>query len=73
MFTRETGIAMRAEWDIARYLQSGRLLQVLPQWYTPDAEIYAVSPKRHPYAARVRSLVDFVAAAFTQPCSSLSP
>ena len=32
------GILMRAEWDIARYLKSGRLVQVLPQYATPDAE-----------------------------------
>ena len=41
------GILMRAEWDIERYLRSGRLVQVLPQYYTPDADIYAVYPQRH--------------------------
>jgi hypothetical protein len=35
------GILMRAEWDIERYLDSGRLVQVLPQYRTPDADIYA--------------------------------
>ena len=58
------GILMRAEWDIERYLRSGRLVQVLPQYETPDAEIYAVYPQRHQMAARVRAFVDFVAAAF---------
>src|SRR5690606_11546255 len=29
------GILMRAEWDIERYLRSGRLVQVLPQYSTP--------------------------------------
>jgi LysR family transcriptional activator of dmlA len=28
------GILMRAEWDIERYLESGRLVQVLPQYRT---------------------------------------
>ncbi len=55
------GILMRAEWDIARYLQSGRLVQVLPQYHTPDADIYAVYPQRHQSAARVRAFVDFAA------------
>ena len=53
---------MRAEWDIARYLKSGRLVQVLPQYYTPDADIYAVFPQRHQLAARVRAFVDFCGA-----------
>ncbi|MFY9513480.1 MAG: LysR substrate-binding domain-containing protein [Rubrivivax sp.] len=58
------GILMRAEWDIARHLKSGRLLQVLPGWNTPDADIYAVWPQRHQHALRVRAFVDFFAEAF---------
>lgn len=60
------GILMRAEWDIERYLRTGRLVQVLPQYYTPDADIYAVYPQRHQLAARVRAFVDLVALSFTQ-------
>jgi LysR family transcriptional regulator, transcriptional activator for dmlA len=60
------GVLMRAEWDIERYLKSGRLVQVLPQYFTPDADIYAVYPQQHRVAARVRAFVDFVAAAFQQ-------
>jgi LysR family transcriptional regulator, transcriptional activator for dmlA len=59
------GIVMRAEWDIGRYLKSGRLLQVLPQWRTPDADIYAVWPQRHQHSTRVRAFVDHIAAAFS--------
>jgi len=51
------GILMRAEWDIDRYLKNGRLVQVLPQYYTPDADIHAVFPQRHQLAARVRAKV----------------
>ena len=58
------GILMRAEWDIARFLANGRLVQVLPQHTTPDADIYAVYPQRHQLAVRVRAFVDFVALAF---------
>jgi LysR family transcriptional activator of dmlA len=61
------GILMRAEWDIARYLRSGRLVQVLPQYSTPDAEIYAVVPQRLQLSARVRAFVDFLEASFSQP------
>ena len=60
------GILMRAEWDIERYLGNGRLVQVLRQYYTPDADIYAVYPQRHQLAARVRAFVDFVALSLNQ-------
>ena len=49
---------------MAPYLQSGRLVQVLPQYVTPDADIHAVYPQRHQLAARVRVFVDFVAQGF---------
>ena len=55
------GILMRAEWDIARYLQSGRLVQVLPQYSTPDADIHAVFPQRHQRSTRVRAFGEFLA------------
>lgn len=54
------GILMRAEWDIADYLANGRLQQVLPQYRTPDADIYAVYPMRHQMSVRVRAFVEFV-------------
>lgn len=58
------GILMRAEWDVERYLKSGRLVQVLPQYATPDADIYAVYPQRHQLSARIRSFVDFLSTSF---------
>jgi LysR family transcriptional activator of dmlA len=64
------GIVMRAEWDIERHLKSGRLVQVLPQYHTPDADIHAIYPPRHQLAARVRTFVDFVAAAFGRQIAS---
>ena len=66
------GILMRAEWDIERYLRSGRLVQVLSQYYTPDATIHAVYPQRHQRAARVRAFVDFVAQSFANHASGRS-
>jgi DNA-binding transcriptional LysR family regulator len=60
------GIVMRAEWDIARYLRSGRLKQVLENWKTPPADIHAVYPQRHQVSARVRTFVDFLAAHFAK-------
>lgn len=55
------GILMRAEWDIDRYLKSGRLVQVLPQFQTPDADIYAIYPQRHQLSTRIRTFIDFLA------------
>lgn len=63
------GLLMRAEWDVAKYLQSGRLSTVLDDWQTPPADIFAVYPQRLQTAARVKAFVDWVVQAF----SSTSP
>ncbi len=59
------GILMRAEWDIRTYLAQGQLVQILPQFRTPDADIYAVYPAQHKSAARVKAFVDFIVQAFS--------
>lgn len=58
------GIVLRSEWDIARYLRSGRLRQVLETYQTPPADIHAVYPQRHQVSARVRAFVEFLASHF---------
>jgi DNA-binding transcriptional LysR family regulator len=58
------GILLRAEWDIARYLRSGRLRPVLEQWEAPPADIYAVYPVAQGNTARVRLFVEHLAAHF---------
>ncbi len=58
------GIVMRAEWDVAAHLRSGRLVQLLPQYMTPDADIYLVYPQRNQLSTRVRAFVDFFCASF---------
>lgn len=58
------GILMRAEWDVERYLESGRLVQVLPQYRTPDADIYAIYPQHQHLSSRVRTLVAFLGQVF---------
>jgi len=58
------GILMRAEWDIERYLRSGRLVRVLENYNTPPADLYAAYPQRHQGAARVRAFVDFLVDSF---------
>jgi DNA-binding transcriptional LysR family regulator len=65
------GVVMRAEWDIARYLRSGRLRQVLESWSTPPADIYAVWPVREQGAPRVRAFVEHLANHFSK--TTLAP
>jgi LysR family transcriptional regulator, transcriptional activator for dmlA len=64
------GIVMRAEWDIRKYLASGRLVQVLPNYRTPDADVYAVYSKRQQHSTRVRSFVGFIERAFEKLASA---
>ncbi|AFQ50587.1 LysR family transcriptional regulator [Burkholderia cepacia] len=52
------GILMRAEWDIAKYLRSGRLVQVLSDFDTPPADIYVVYPERLNLSAKVACFVE---------------
>jgi LysR family transcriptional regulator, transcriptional activator for dmlA len=60
------GLLMRAEWDIAKYLHSGRLQRVLENWQTPPADIYAVYPQRLQTAARVKAFVEHLTEAFSE-------
>lgn len=63
------GILLRAEWDIAKYLRSGRLVQVLENYSTPLADIHAVYPQRHQLSGRVRAFVDFLVIHFAKPAT----
>ncbi|MNG02113.1 LysR substrate binding domain protein [compost metagenome] len=55
---------MRAEWDIARYVRSGRLRLVLEDQTPTRADVYAVYPQQLHLSARVRSLIDFLVERF---------
>jgi LysR family transcriptional activator of dmlA len=54
------GIVMRAEWDIAKYIRSGRLEQVLEEYALPPADIFAVYPQRNHLSAKVTAFIDFL-------------
>jgi DNA-binding transcriptional LysR family regulator len=54
------GVLLRAEWDIARYVRSGRLRLVLEDQTPTRADVYAVYPQQLHLSARVRSLIDFL-------------
>ena len=58
------GIMLRSLWDIAPALASGALVQVLPAWAMPDADIHWVAPWRAQTPKRVRLLVDYLVEQF---------
>lgn len=60
------GIILRSEWDVARYLHSGRLREVLPDWSLPPANVVAVYPKRQYVSARTRAFLDFLTNWFSE-------
>ncbi len=51
------GIVLRAEWDVRAHLQSGKLIQILPKFHAPDADIYAVFLPQHHGTARVQEFI----------------
>lgn len=55
------GILVRSEWDLARYVESGRLKVVLPDWRLPSADLFVYYPNRRNQAARTRAFIDFLA------------
>jgi DNA-binding transcriptional LysR family regulator len=58
------GLMLRAEWDIAKYLRSGRLQIVLAEYAAPPADIFAVYPEKHHTSSKVKVFTDFLAASF---------
>ena len=58
------GVLQRAEWDIAKYVRSGRLRLVLEDYALPPADIYAVYPQRNHMSAKVSAFIDFLTAGF---------
>jgi len=58
------GVMLRAEWDIARYVRSGRLRILLDSYATPPADIFAVYSEKHVATPRVRVFTDFLVKAF---------
>ena len=58
------GIMLRSLWDIAPQLASGQLVQVLPGYCMPDADIHWLAPHRADAPRRIRLLIDFLLAQF---------
>ncbi|MGE5651102.1 LysR substrate-binding domain-containing protein [Noviherbaspirillum sp. UKPF54] len=54
------GILMRSEWDVARYLESGRLQVVLKDYRPAPADLFVYYPSRRNQPAKVRAFIDFL-------------
>ncbi|MNN59901.1 HTH-type transcriptional regulator DmlR [compost metagenome] len=57
---------MRAEWNLADHLRSGRLVEVLGDYQTPPADIYAVYLERLNLSAKVSCFVEHLRTFFRQ-------
>lgn len=53
------GILLRSVWDVRRFIEEGRLVQVLPAW-RQDANVWAVYPDRLEFSAKVRVCVEWL-------------
>jgi len=63
---RGRGILMRSSWHIAEYLKTGQLIEVLPEWELPPADIHAVFPMKANLSAKVRAFVDHLVGSLNQ-------
>ena len=58
------GIVQRSEWDVAKYLESGRLKEIMQGYTLPDADLYLYYLTRSNLPAKVRAFIDFLAEEF---------
>jgi DNA-binding transcriptional LysR family regulator len=61
------GILIRSEWDLAKYLDSGRLKIVLPEFTLPAADLFVYYPSQRNQTIRARAFIDFLGEHFQEP------
>ena len=54
------GLTFKSAWDIAEDVRTGRLVPLLAEIATPEANIHAIYPSRRFLPARIRLFVDFL-------------
>ncbi|WP_208280464.1 LysR substrate-binding domain-containing protein [Massilia oculi] len=54
------GILVRSEWDLKKYVDSGRLKIVMPGYVQPGADLYLYYRNRRHQSARARAFIDFL-------------
>jgi LysR family transcriptional regulator, transcriptional activator for dmlA len=67
------GILLRSEWDLAKYLESGRLRVVLPEFVQPLADLFVYYPNKRNQSLRARAFIDFLAERFGRHDSIRTP
>lgn len=65
------GLAMRSTWHVAPLIREGRLVQVLPEIDTPEADVVALFTGAARTPPRVRALVTFLRERLQSRCGSL--
>ncbi len=58
------GIGQITSWQAQRYLDTGILVQLLPDWTQPLLPVYGVYPPNRHLSAKVRAFVDWAAELF---------
>lgn len=61
------GLVLQLSFLVGAHLQSGALVEVLPQFRSIELGIYAVYPSRKQLSAKVCRQVDFLVEAFQRP------
>lgn len=54
------GIVIRSEWDVAKYIESGQLQRLLPEFTLPSADLYAYYPSKQNMPTRVRAFINYL-------------
>jgi DNA-binding transcriptional LysR family regulator len=61
------GLAWRSMWEVGTAIESGELQTVLDDFAAPGNDIYAVFAQRRHMPLRIRSFVEFLRRAYSQP------
>jgi DNA-binding transcriptional LysR family regulator len=67
------GILIRSEWDAAKYLESGRLRIVLPEFRLPSADLFVYYASGTHQPVRTRAFIDFLIEHFKKQKAGARP
>ncbi|ANK44675.1 LysR family transcriptional regulator [Klebsiella pneumoniae] len=59
------GIVLRSTWDVEKYIENGKLIHILPQWYQ-EADIWAVYPQRPSTNGRIKTCITYLTRYFSE-------
>ena len=61
------GLAWRSMWEVGAEIESGKLVTVLDEYTAPGNDIYAIFAQRRHLPLRIRSFIDFLRQAYSDP------